>query len=153
MTPPNTPTNLRAKAEKLLQTDEKKMLEDVAQEIHCQTSDRPLSAFHEDYQKRVLQQARNAILAVMAHVGSYNTVIRALLEDNERMAKTLTMLSRRQIATWYKGGPTGLGYYAGWDDAEYDVKITLSAHRELMGDDHAGKEAGDGKDERIGLTE
>lgn len=48
--------------------------------------------------------------------------------------KVLTMLSSRQIATWYSPDPlnyplgqTPKGYYAGWDDAEYEVKQALTA--------------------------
>lgn len=45
------------------------------------------------------------------------------------LEKVLTILSRRQIATWYHG--VDGGYYAGWDDAEYMIRQALSNNKEV----------------------
>lgn len=39
------------------------------------------------------------------------------------LAKCLRVLASRPIASWYSNESGG--YYAGWDDAEYQVKKTL----------------------------
>lgn len=74
--------------------------------------------------------------AAADYVGDATSLVRALIDLNEKLAEVVTMLSKRQIATWYDASTAfgNGGYYAGWDDAEYAVKKVLEAYRATMGD-------------------
>lgn len=53
--------------------------------------------------------------------------IRAMQGAFEQVCGVLSMLNKRQIATWYSNlDGQNSGYYAGWDDAEYAVRQALS---------------------------